>query len=324
MRLRGLLFAWGILLFGLLSSCGGGAFVDEPDEPIQPDTVPSDTVVPDTLCVLAIGNSFTVDAMAMLPFVMQQVYPDTYLVLGILYRGGTSLADHLAYVTNDWTYSQYYRWTVEEGWIQTRYKAPLEVLDEEPWDWITLQQVSYMSFDYSTVEPYLGPLVSFIRGRGYHGRMGWILTQSYPDGSSHLNGLKREGVAVNYTSDEMLMATAVCAQQVLNTGLVDAVFPCGTALQNARHTSLQQYGDWGQMTQESMHLQSGIGMFVEACAAAMTLKGTSFDQCRINVTTSMYRPLARGHQVGMSDDNQDLAVKCAAAAFHSPFAISTL
>lgn len=93
-------------------------------------------------------------------------------------------------------------------------------------------------------------------------------------------------------------------------------------MQNARHTSLRHYGDWVQLTNDGLHLQSGIPMFVEACTAAMALLNTTFEKCYLNVDPSQYQGLGHGKQVGMTATNQNLAVKCADQAFLSPFSLS--
>lgn len=305
------------------ASCGG-TFNDEPlvDDPGQVLPV---AMQPDTVRLLAIGNSYTMDALALLPFVLRQVSPRTHVVVGILYTGGVAMDYHLHSYRKNSAYNTYFKWTPESGvWYRESFSKPLQALADEHWDFVTMQQVSQLSHDFTTISPYLQPLVDVLRESGYTGRVGWLLTPAYPDGSPRLtNGtLKRDGQPVTCTSDEMFAAIAACAQQVMQTGCPDFVLPCGTALQNARHTSLSQYGDWGQLTNDGLHLQSGIPMFVEACAAAMVLLNTTFEKCYLNVDSSQYQGLGHGKQVGMTATNQNLAVKCANQAFLSPFALS--
>lgn len=313
------------IVFALVSvfvaSCGSVTG----DEPIvMPQPLP-EVQQPDTLRLLAIGNSFSNDALAMLPFVLQQVSPRTHVVVGILYRGGATLGDQLQSFRQNSPYGAYYKWTPDQGlWVKQANSMPINALADERWDWVTLQQASAMSHDFSTMSPYLQPIVDLLRVKGYHGKLAWILTPAYPDGSPKLtNGtLKVDGQPVSYTSDQMFEQIAGCARQVLLTGCLDMVLPCGTALQNARHTSLSRYGETGQMTHDWLHLQSGIGMYVESCAAAMALLGTTFEHCYVNTQQASYQILSHGRQVGMTVENQDIAVGCAQRAFASPFTLS--
>lgn len=278
---------------------------------------------PDTLRLLAIGNSYTLDALALFPFVLKQVSPRTYIVVGILYTGGASLDYHLQSFKGNTAYSTYFKWTPERGeWYKESFSKPLQALADEHWDYVTMQQVSQQSHDFTTISPYLQPLAEVLRDNDYRGRLGWLLTPAYPDGSSRLsNGtIKVNGQPVT-SSDEMFATIAACAQQVMHSGSCDFVLPCGTALQNARHTSLRQYGNWGQLTYEGMHLQSGIPMYIESCAAAMALLNTTFEKCHMSIRQADYQIISRGPQVGMNNTNQDLASACAAQAFSNPFTL---
>lgn len=308
-----------LALMAVATACG----IDKGDEPvIVPDQPQPESWQPDTLRVLAIGNSYSIDAFALLPFVLRQVSPGTHIVVGILYRGGADLGWHLTSLKTGRAYEAYYKWTSgQPQWSRLSTVTTLQALADEQWDCVTLQQVSAQSIDYGTISPFLRPMVSLLRDSGYHGQLAWVVTPAYPDGSTRLtNGtLKQGGVAVSLTSDQMLEAIGQASMQVMQTGCCDLLLPCGTALQNARHTALGQYGDWGQMTNEGFHLQSGIGMYVEACAAAMALLGTTFDSCRISIQQADYQPLSRGRQVGMGFDNQDIAVGCAARAYFAPY-----
>lgn len=305
----------------LVAACGS----DAAEEPVAPAKPPVQVQYTDTLRVLAIGNSYTIDAFAMLPFVLTRVVPDTYIVVAILYSGGVDLAWHLTAFSTNRAYQAYYKWTTAGGtWSRMEFSTPDRVLADEQWDCVTLQQVSTMSHDYATISPYLRPLVDLLRDKGYHRSMAWIITPAYPDGLSRLvdGTLRQGGQAVSYTSDQMMEAIGKTARQVMQSGCCDKVMPCGTALQNARHTALNSYGDWGQMTQDGIHLQSGIGMYVEACAAAMALQEKPFTACRISTHLSDYQLLSRGREVGMDFSNQDLAVACAAMAYTSPYSVT--
>lgn len=323
MRNKSILFIISVLILALLVSCRN-SIIDEPQYEDPDEQALPVAMQPDTLRLLAIGNSFTIDALTFLPYILQRISPQSYVVVGILYTGGAAMSYHLVSFTNNTAYQTYFKWTPEMGiWYKESITLPLFALADERWDYVTLQQVSAHSNDYVTILPYLQPLVDILLNNGYTGHLGWLLTPAYPDGSPRLtNGtMKVDGASVTYTSDEMFAAIAACTQQVMNSGCCDFVLPCGTALQNARHTSLRQYGAWGQLTSDGMHLQSGIPMYVESCAAAMVLLNTAFDKCHLDIQLGQYQIMSRGTQVGMSNDNQDLAVTCAAQAFLNPFTL---
>lgn len=306
-----------LVLFVLLtvSSCGDN-MNDEPIIDLSGQALQAE-LQPDTLRLLAIGNSFSGDALAFLPFMLQQISPRTHVVVGILHQSGAQLSWQLSAFKKDADYDAYYKWTPERGmWFKQSFTNAWSALSDEHWDFVTLQQASLYSVDYTTISPYLQPMAEQLRELGYNGKLAWIITPAYPDGARRLSSMNVNGKPVT-TSDEMFQAIGKCAMQVMQNPNLDLVLPCGTALQNARHTSLNNYAN--SLSSDGVHLQSGIPMFVESCAAAMALLHTAFTRCHVNMNQNMYKPLSRGSQVGMSSDNQDLAVRCAGQAFNSPF-----
>ena len=108
-----------------------------------------------TVRVMAIGNSFSRDALTHLPF-LAEAAGHTLVTANAIILGG-SLEDHakaLAAFDAD-----------PAGRAGRPYggKALREMLRQEPWDVVTLQQASPKSFRPETFEPFAGQLVAAIR-----------------------------------------------------------------------------------------------------------------------------------------------------------------
>ena len=280
-------------------------------------------VVTDTLRVLSIGNSFSLDALSYVPFIMKAVAPEVYLKLGIMYIGAGSLEDFSnALNTNGFRYY----WTFgAEPWDERLDVAMTEVVSSQPWDVITLQQVSSLSRDYSTYQPYLNQIIGWLDEQAtWQHDYAWLITPSYPDNLPRL--------APDTTSVQMferIIESVQCVQR--DTG-IEMLLPCGTTIQNARTTPLDSLGDQGHLF-DYLHLQEGIPCLIEAYAATAALLaryGLS-DRVWTDVTWVDQQWLhakniqeINGLPVGMSEENRAIAKQCAIKALENPLTITTI
>ena len=104
--------------------------------------------------ILAVGNSFSQDATALL----QLLNPDLYV--RNLYIGGCSLERHCNELAADNAAYSY----EENGADSTGHLVTLkEALCKEKWDYITVQQVSGYSGKIQSFYPYLTTLINYLR-----------------------------------------------------------------------------------------------------------------------------------------------------------------
>lgn len=132
------------------------------------------------LKVLSIGNSFSQDAHRYLYRIAKS--EGTQLKAVNLYIGGCALHRHFININND---AKAYE--LEFNGQPTGFNVSVkEALQSDMWDVITLQQVSQLSTDYSTYQPYLNALVEYI---DFHSPKSEIMlhqTWAYEDGSGKL------------------------------------------------------------------------------------------------------------------------------------------
>lgn len=219
-----------------------------------------------TLRVLAIGNSFSEDA------VEQNLYELGHevgynLVIGNAYRGGQGLASHWTVVSQGSKAFEYRK--VVDGKRTNQKEVGLDsILADEAWDVITLQQVSQDAGLYATYDPYIQDLLNYVRerARGTNVRYGFHQTWAYARNSTH-------GGFANYERDQKRMYDNII--ETVGRVLTEHrellfVIPCGTAIQNARTTPL---GD--HMNRDGYHLDKTIGRYVAACTWVEALTGRS-------------------------------------------------
>lgn len=219
---------------------------------------------PDTLRVLAIGNSFSQDAIEQYLWELFDATGKT-VVIGNLYIGGCTLQRH--YRNSVENIPDYKYRKVVDG-VKTEYPDfTLERgLADEPWDVVTLQQASGVSGLYESYQPYLDGLLGYVTARTKQGvRLLWHQTWAYSRDSDH-----RE--YPNYGRNQGVMYGAImqAGRRAVEAGGFPAVIPSGTAIQNARATSL---GD--TLNRDGYHLELTYGRYTAACTWYEVLTGES-------------------------------------------------
>lgn len=270
---------------------------------------------PQTLRVLAIGNSFSADA------VEQYLYElgheaGVNLIIGNAYRGGWSLSAHWHDASSRAASTEYHK--VVDGTRTNLGKRTLrDIITDEPWDVITFQQVSQEAGLPDSYEPGLSSLIGYVKALALVDsvRLGFHQTWAYAQDSDH-GGFK------NYDRSQFLMYSYITAavEQTMRYHRDDLSFyiPSGTAIQNARTSSLSASAASGddlgvnrELTRDGFHLNYTIGRYIAACTWLEALTG-------ISATGLKTRPK------GVSPEQAALAQQAAHAAILVPMAVTPI
>ncbi len=225
--------------------------------------------IPKTLKVLAIGNSFSQDAMEHLYLVAKDMGIENIL-LGNLYIGGCSLQRHLRNMKED--LGEYTFFISDEescGMITEGECRTAEYgITYTDWDYITVQQAS----NYSGIAEsfsYLDDIISYVNSKKISdSKLLWHMTWAYQQDSAH-SGF------VNYNTDQMTMYNSIVSavrEIILTNGAISGVIPSGTAIQNLRTSAL---GD--TLTRDGFHLSLGIGRYTAALTWLAYITGCDVD-----------------------------------------------
>lgn len=170
--------------------------------------------------VLAIGNSFSDNAVTFLPNFAEA--DDFDLTVANLYIGGCSLKTHWEKASSD-AADYAYKKTGQDNKKSTMKEA---LLDEQ-WDYITFQQASNFSPDWSTYEPYLSQLSAYVKQFAPQAQQIIHQTWAYKDTCSRLTG------ELGYqTPDEMFTDLKDAYQKAADT-LGTKILPSGQAFSYA-------------------------------------------------------------------------------------------
>ena len=218
----------------------------------------------DTLRILAVGNSFSEDAVENHLHQLARAAGKVYIV-GNLFIPGCSLERHWHNMKQNMpAYS--YRKISADGMKTTMDNQTLaSTIRNEKWDYISFQQVSQLSGKIETYFPYLNDLLNQARSLAVNPNVQfiWHQTWAYAQNATHSG-------YVNYNKDQLQMYNAIVntASKVVKKTIIVKVIPSGTAIQNARASWL---GD--QFCRDGFHLIRPLGSYAAACTWFEALSG---------------------------------------------------
>lgn len=211
-----------------------------------------DILATKSIKLLAIGNSFSDDAMEYLWDILKDGGVEE-ITLGRLYIGSCTLNTHFSNLTNNSESYKYYKNT-NGKWVLYNSRSIRSALDEEEWDIITLQQASGTSGVESSFSN-LQNLIDALSKLEPSADIYWHMTWAYQQNSTHSS-------FPTYNKDQMTMYNAIInavKSQVHTKSEILGVIPCGTSIQNLRTSYV---GD--TVTRDGYHMSPDYGRYTTA------------------------------------------------------------
>ncbi|MDR1517656.1 MAG: DUF4886 domain-containing protein [Dysgonamonadaceae bacterium] len=220
----------------------------------------------DTIRVLAIGNSFSEDAVENYLYELGRE-DGIVFIIGNLYIGGCSLERHWNNATdNKADYA--YRKVDAKGVKTTTNRVSLQQgIGDEKWDYISLQQVSGNSGQIESYFPYLTDLKAYVKGLCTNYKVVFLFHQTwaYAKNSTHADFPK-----YNSSQTDMYNAIVNASRKATKRAGIRRIIPSGTAIQNGRGSF---FGD--NFCRDGYHLSLGLGRYTVACTWFEYLTGHS-------------------------------------------------
>lgn len=262
------------------------------------DSIPNDGIIR----VLAIGNSFSHDGVEQYLWELAHE-AGIEMIIGNAYRGGQGFQSHMIDITEQHNTFEY-RKIVGGRRTNTPHQALQTIIRDEPWQYITVQQVSQESGLTTTFEPWMTQLVEYAATEktNPNAQFGFHQTWAYAHDSTH-GGFANYGNQQQVMYDSIMNAVqwAMARHPELNF-----VVPSGTSIQNARTSYL---GD--NMNRDGYHLDLKMGRYTAACAWLETITGK-------NPVGLNFRP------EGVDALAARICQMAAHAAVASPYAVTSL
>ena len=222
---------------------------------------------PDTLRILAVGNSFSDDGTEYLPGLLEGAGIH-HVIVARLYIGGCSLQRHCREYEEGGTNYIYSKSVRNEWELVNRNATITEGLRDEPWDIVTIQEVSNYSGTWETIGQWAPQLVSIIRREVSNPRAAivWHMTWAYASNSTH-------GAFKLYDNNQQKMYSAIagCVKRVREELDIPVVIPSGLAIHKTRATRLNNQdrvpasSKVYQLTRDGFHLSRQHGRYTAAC-----------------------------------------------------------
>ena len=253
-----------------------------------------------TLEILAIGNSFSVDALQYVWNICRSL-GISKIVLGNLYIGGCSLNTHVTNANNDSASYTYY-YNDSGSWTNTKEYKISTAVKSRSWDFISMQQASGDSGVESTYSK-LGTLISKVKsymGSSAKTKLVWHMTWAYQANSTH-------SAFSTYNKNQTTMYNAIVTavtNKIQTNSNFDRIIPSGTAVQNMRSSVV---GD--TLTRDGYHMSYDLGRFLVGLMFVKSITG-------LDISKNTYVPS------GVSDTNAYIAVNAVNKAYSTPLKVS--
>lgn len=244
----------------------------------------------DSLRILAIGNSFTDDAMQYMDDMVQLSGIDYDRIAIYVLTEGSSSFD--VWINKDYE-SSVFKLRRMTGGAPMKSKGSLHEMLAQNWDVIVIQQVSDLSYKWNT----------FSSLREYEEK----LLASCTNPSVCL----AYQLVWSHSAKEMpyvLEGNIACCKKMMKRHGIDVVIPTGVAIQNARNTTLN---DDMYLTRDKWHLNTGIARYIATA--------TWFERMITPVFGVSIRDIDTMPDGDYSSDDIELAKHCVYEAIEHPF-----
>lgn len=274
------IFSFILLLlfsFGLTSCNVEKNIIPLPEKPSIEDN--KNVISKESVKILAIGNSFSDDAMVNYMYDILRAFGVNEIILGNMYIGGCTVETHYNNAVNDlpnYTYRKNDSTSSQPGVFVNTASAKLsDVLVDEEWDLITLQQGSH---DSGMVSTYKTDQINYLIETAVRAtnnpkiNIGWHMTWAYHQKTGH-------SAFPKYNNDQMTMYEAICAcvrERIVPNDYFSFVIPAGTAIQNARSSYL---GD--SLTESDGYHLNNLGDYI--IGLTWILQYTGWDIADLNM-----------------------------------------
>lgn len=265
---------------------------------------------PDSLNVLFIGNSFSIDTATGLPTLFKDLNIKNVNVY-VLYKGGSSLRQHYELFKSREKAYELYRYNINGEKRLEKSITINDAMSRFKYDVVVFQQYSMESGKYETYEPYLSKLVQAYNTVKIGSRTTFAFNETWAVSS------KNKSISTYGSPEKMYKSICNSVKQMKSASGIDVIIPCGTAVQNARNmSSLIIYNE---LTRDDLHMDNYMGRYLTACTFFEAIITPVFGHNLRDANSDFGKKSAK-NQVNFS--NRDLLKKCARLAVANNYEVS--
>ena len=261
----------------------------------------------DSLRILVLGNSFSVDGTAYMEEIVHALHLDHQrfcLYNGFIGSGG------IQEWTDTFNAGDTVKLTRMAGGIDMIDVAPLKELIRQPWEVCVILQGSHQSYKWNSFEQRTPHLISLIKSLCPNQQVKIAYAMPW----SH--------TVVNTPTE--LPGNIKCTWKLYEEHAIDIIIPVGIAIQNAREAHLNN-GKY--LTRDDWHICYGAGRYIAACTWYEALLEPFFHVSILD--SDVLHPLTTSEQedptsLPVDETNRRLCQQCAYQAVQSPLKVTLL
>lgn len=212
--------------------------------------------------ILMVGNSFADDSIQYVRNIFDSL-GYKYIKVVCLYFGGCSIDMHLSFYKNGESTYLYNEAGDDEIRTKDGYYSLKQGIEDDDWDIITFQQVSYLS-GLSSSYGNLKELVSIVKELNHNPntKYAWLMTWSDSKDSV------RDCFIENYGGSQEVESKGIrsCVKHIMEEHKFDVLIPTGKAIDNIRKTSI---GD--TLNRDGYHLSFDKGRYIASLSLALSI-----------------------------------------------------
>lgn len=265
---------------------------------------------PHHLNILFIGNSFSIDTSAALPYIFNNMNIQNVNVY-VLYKGGCSMKTHYDLFKSGKKDYEFYRYNFEGETKMEKSISISDAMSRFSYDIVIFQQYSLESGQYSTYEPYLSKLIQAYKTVAISPRttFAWNMTWAYSS--------KHKRISTYGTPEKMYQSICNATKHMKAASGIDVIIPTGTAVQNAR--SISSLVTKNEFTRDDQHIDYNMGRYLLGCTFFEAIIAPTMERNLVEDTSIIGKD---GTENQVNNTNRHLLKKCARLAVANNYNVS--
>lgn len=220
--------------------------------------VASEAQVRTKIRIFGLGSSFMEDLLTRVPELTGTMQDD--IDLNYLLLWGAGIEEHLERINLDDTKYILYHYDNEQQCWQTDTVRFSEVIDQEKWDIILLQQSSQYSGFFEKTRPKLSKLLKVLKKHHPQAEYYWHLSWPYAKNSDHPSFSMYDN-----SQDKMYFDIVNTGSKIIRETFYEdfaGYIPTGPVIQKLRQSTLDSVNDF---CRDGYHINLTIGRYATAC-----------------------------------------------------------
>ncbi len=265
---------------------------------------------PDSLNVLFVGNSFSIDTAAGLPTIFKDMNIHNVNVY-VLYKPGCPIKTHYELFKSREKAYELYRYNYTGDKRLEKKISINEAMSAFKYDVVIFQQYSMESGKFETYEPYLSKLIQAYNTVKIGARTTFAFNQTWAVNS------KKKDLYIYGSQEKMYKSICESVKQMKAESGIDVIIPCGTAVQNARN--MKSLVIYNELNRDDLHMDNLMGRYLTACTFFEAIITPVFG-LNLNDTNCDFGKKSANNQVNYA--NRNLLKKCARLAVANNYEVS--